>query len=68
VAEALWWDSLIQNNFVRASPQELEGMEPGIIFALMGLWQGRAKYNQELVPDSSKKSKPKVSSRKSDAR
>lgn len=29
-------------------------MEPGIIFGLMGLWQGRGKYTQETSPKPDK--------------
>jgi hypothetical protein len=65
--EALFWDNLIQNNLVRASPSEIDSMEPGIICALTGLWQGRAKWVQESAP----KSKPKTNEpkkKKSNAR
>lgn len=55
LAEALFWDNLIQNNMVRASPKDIDDMEPGVIFALMGLWEGRNKYTQELAPKSDKK-------------
>jgi hypothetical protein len=52
--EALFWDDLIQNNFVRASPKDIEEMEPGILFALKGLWKGRNKRDQELIGNKPK--------------
>jgi hypothetical protein len=49
LAEALFWDNLIQNNMVRARPQDIDKMLPGVIFSLIGLWEGRNKYTQEVT-------------------
>jgi hypothetical protein len=45
---------LVQNNFVRASPSDVEKMEPGVLFALEGIWQGRGKYLQDKTPKKGK--------------
>ena len=50
---------------VRASPRDVDDMEPGIIFALMGLWEGRNKYTQEIAtkPKEKKETRPSNASR-----
>lgn len=63
----MFWDTLIQNNMVRASPKDIDDMQPGIIFALLGLWEGRNKNIQESMPKPKDKdkgdSKPRNASR-----
>lgn len=34
---------------VRARPQDIDKMLPGVVFALMGLWEGRNKHIQEMM-------------------
>ena len=62
LSEGLFWDNLIQNSLVRASPSDIDSMDPGILFALMGIWQGRAKWQQETTKP---KDKPKTNAPRS---
>jgi hypothetical protein len=40
---------------VRARPQDIDEMLPGVIFALMGLWEGRNKHIQESMKKQTEK-------------
>lgn len=38
---------------VRLTMNEIDEMPPGILFSLMGLWQGRSKHLQEVTKKDS---------------
>lgn len=66
--EAMFWDTMIQNNALRFSVYDIVDDEseltPGILAALEGFWRGRNRHINELRPKKDGKGGDKDASRR----